>query len=323
MKVAVFGYYHALNAGDDRIQYCINRLLREHTVVFLPHYLPPPIDYIRKFDWILIGGGGLVFERVGIWVNMQRWLKLCQAKIGVIGLGINRLTPDLFEEVKALIDKSEFFYVRDQTSKELLNNDPKVDVFPDITWCYPLRQLEVECQSGIALNLLPCHWKEFSPEKWVEALQDRRILPFPFHFGKARDAELLKEFYGSNVPDEFTLSPLYHSELLVGCRFHALIFALQLRKPFIAINYDEKVHRLLEESGLTDLCLETTDHHLIHGTVSRASLKRDEYIRKLDIFARHQEELAKVLKENIKNHLSCEERREEKSFFNKHFKFIP
>jgi hypothetical protein len=33
--------------------------------VFLPHYLPPPKEYLETFDWILIGGGGLVFERLG------------------------------------------------------------------------------------------------------------------------------------------------------------------------------------------------------------------------------------------------------------------
>lgn len=50
MKIAVFGYYHSLNAGDDRIQYSITKLLEGNTVVFLPHYLPPPREYLETFD---------------------------------------------------------------------------------------------------------------------------------------------------------------------------------------------------------------------------------------------------------------------------------
>lgn len=54
------------------------------------------------------------------------------------------------------------------------------------------------------------------------------------------------------LPTEWTLAPLIESEVLVASRFHALIFAMQLRRPFLAMGYDEKIKRLMEEADLLD-----------------------------------------------------------------------
>lgn len=307
MKIAVFGYYHALNAGDDRIQYCLTRLLQGHTVVFLPHYLPPPRAYLQTFDWILIGGGGLVFEKVGIWSQVKDWLKHCKAKIGVLGLGVNQVTPDLWSEVVQLIDRSTFFYVRDQPSKALLNHHPKVEVYPDLTWCYPLRSQRSSPGTGIALNLLPCHWKDYDPQAWVQELADRTVHPFPFHFGRQRDFDLLNGFFPDMVPSEFSLQPLIKSETLVACRFHAIVFAMQLGKPFVAINYDDKVKRLLNESHLTDFCLETTEYGLLNQKLSDISRDRDRILTQIQQFASDNQQQAQQLITSVQSHLASDQ----------------
>lgn len=264
MKIAVFGYYHALNAGDDRIQQCMTRLLQDHSIIFLPHYLPPPQEILETMDWILIGGGGLIFDRVGIWVNLKQWLRSCKARIGVLGIGVNRVSPKLLEDVQALINASAFFYVRDDISKQLLLNHPKIDVFPDITWIFPLQAETLEMQSsGIALNLAPCSWRSFAPELWVKELNKFQINPFPLNFKRNRDFDLLQGFFGQQVPQEFSINPLLKSRFLIACRYHAIVFAMQLGIPFLAINYDDKVKRLLLAGDLVDCCLETTEHESI------------------------------------------------------------
>jgi polysaccharide pyruvyl transferase WcaK-like protein len=317
MKIAIFGYYNALNAGDDRIQYCITKLLQGNSIVFLPHYLSPPQEYLQSFDWILIGGGGLVFERVGIWVNIKQWITKCKAKIGVFGLGVNRVSQDLLPELLDLIEKSDFFYVRDEISKSLLNDHPKVEVHPDLTWCFPFPPVEPNTSSTnnkIAINLAPCHWKDFVPEMWIKELSQFQLNPFPLNFNVDRDFDLLEKYLWKIPFQEFSLQPLIDSEILVACRFHAIIFAMQMGKPFLAINYDHKVERLLKESNLSECCLETTEYALLVEKINFIRENQVEIQKKINSFAALQQERSIYLKQAIQNHLANKEKGENNSF---------
>jgi len=303
MKIAVLGYYHVLNAGDDRIQFCINRLVQGHTVVFLPHYLVPPKEYLQSFDWILIGGGGLVFDPVGIWASPQ-WISGCRAKIGVLGLGVNRVSADLLKSVSMLIERSEFFYVGDEQSWALLAHHPKVEVHTDLSWCFPLSQHQGGGE-GIALNLLPCSWKTFRLDNWVNALSGFDVHPFPFHFGKERDADLLRGYFGDRTPTEFSLEPLQRSEMLVACRFHAVTFAMQMGKPFVAINYDDKVQRLLADADLSECLLETTEPMLLAEKIQFVLTHQEFLQRKIAAYAQSQVQKAQQLALAVERHLEA------------------
>jgi polysaccharide pyruvyl transferase WcaK-like protein len=309
MKIAVFGYYNALNAGDDRIQYCITKLCEGNTVVFLPHYLPAPQEYLRDFDWILIGGGGLVFERVGIWVNTKQWLRKTRARVGILGLGVNRVSDELLTELSYLIERAVFFFVRDEKSKLLLNNHPKVQVHPDLTWCFPFlpsnENLTIASKK-IAVNLVPCHWKDFEPDKWIKELKklsDFQLIPFPFNFNLKKDVELLKSYFDHINTQEFSLQPLQDSQIMVACRYHAIVFAMQMGKPFIAINYDEKVERLLGESDLVQCGLQTTEYELLQEKIHFVLNKQEIIQNKINDYATLQRKNAKNLIILIQNHL--------------------
>ncbi|MEQ9359080.1 polysaccharide pyruvyl transferase family protein [Coleofasciculus chthonoplastes] len=306
MKIAIFGYYNSLNAGDDRIQYCLTRIFQGNTVVFLPHYLPPPINYLNTFDWILIGGGGLVFERVGIWLNINKWIKKIHAHIGVLGIGVNHIDEPLYYDLCSLISRSSFFFVRDTTSKKMLDNNPKIEVYPDISWSFPIADFSYShtnkktLTESIALNLTPCPWKIFEPDKWINKMNNLNVYPFPLCYGKDRDFDLLKKYFCTNVPQEFSLIPLLHSHIMVGCRYHAITFAMQLRKPFIAINYDDKVYRLLSDIALLELCLETTEYEQIIDKINFTLNNKNEVLGKIETYALQQENSSKLMIKLIK-----------------------
>ena len=202
MNIAIFGYYNFFNAGDDRIQHCLKRIFQGHIIVFFPHFLPPPSrQYLNTFDWIIIGGGGLVMERVGIWFNMSDWLPNLHVNVGVIGLGVNRIDASLRAEIDCLLTYAQFFFVRDKKSKQLLNNDSRIEVHTDLTWCFPLKRIATEQSNTVALNLTPCQEDSFDPGQWLERCGDRdRIVPFPLYFTKNRDYVLLRQYFGSAVP---------------------------------------------------------------------------------------------------------------------------
>src|SRR6185436_6357089 len=50
VNIAVFGWYHHRNAGDDRIQQCLTRWLDGHTLAFLPAGRRPPVHLLRTYD---------------------------------------------------------------------------------------------------------------------------------------------------------------------------------------------------------------------------------------------------------------------------------
>ena len=298
MNIAIFGFYNSLNAGDDRIQYCLTRALRQNnTLVFLPHFQAPNPVYLRGFDWILIGGGGLVLERVGIWDGMKRWigqsrrkLRGPKVKIGVLGVGVKKLSDGLDDELRDLIEDAEFFHVRDTASKTKLGDDPRVEVSADLTWMFPYRT-EVTPQAGtIALNLAPCPWRGFEAKLWVEALDGEQINPLPLYFTDDRDYGLMREFYGEAVPDEWTVEPLIQSEILVASRYHAITFAMQLRRPFVAIRYDTKVESLLEDAGLLDCMLQTNQNDQLAEKIAWMRANQVELIERIDRYATQQEQ---------------------------------
>lgn len=309
MNIVIFGYYNALNAGDDRIQYCLTRALRSfdghsHTIVFLPHFMKPEVKFLRSFDWAVIGGGGLVFEKVGIWKDLKNWIDKSHLKIGVVGLGITRLPDGLDKELNSLLEKAQFFHVRDSTSKSLLNDDVRVTLSPDLTWMFPYSTDEKPHPETIALNLAPCPWKQFNATKWVEALEKEDVRPFPLFFAEERDEGLLRSFYGELVPHEWDVTPLIESEILVASRFHAIIFAMQLRRPFIAINYDEKIERLLTEANLQDCLLETDQSDQLTTKIEWLRSNKTTIIARIDHFASQQESRGKQFLQSIRQEIA-------------------
>ncbi len=305
MKIVIFGYYNFFNAGDDRIQHCLKRIFQGHILVFLPHFLPPPsLDYLNTFDWIIIGGGGLVKERVGIWVEMSQWLRLLRANVGVIGLGVNSITSELSSELSSLLDYAKFFFVRDKKSKKLLNNDPRVEVHPDLTWCFPLTRNIDNSDDTIAINLTPCQGQKFEPDKWIEKCSGENLVPFPLYFTKNRDYRLLRKYFSDRVPEEFDLQPLITSKMLIACRYHAIVFAMQIGRPFIAINYDDKVRRLLVESDLIDFCLELSEYDLLPQKISLIESHKSEIKQKINLYAVQQIDKAEIMLDKLHKHLA-------------------
>ena len=316
MNIAVFGYYNTLNEGDIRLQYSITRLLRleGHKVTFFSHSDPPPsTSYLRRFDWILIGGGGLVFKYHGIWVNMKTWLRRADADIGVFGLGVNNLNPgNLRQEIDDLAGLSSFFFVRDQQSLDLVGSE-SVQLGTDLTWMYPLSvDPSIDTRPGhIAVNLAHSFWKPYDAHEWGEQLRayGAPVLPFPFYMTEDRDCGLLREVLDMPVHNEFSDLPLRRAEILVGARFHSLLFATMLRTPFVAIAYDRKIKRLCDAIGVSEFCLETDEVEKLPRTLDALKGQYEEVGQRLDDYATRQTRKAEQMKETITTAIAESDRR--------------
>jgi polysaccharide pyruvyl transferase WcaK-like protein len=277
MNIAIFGWYHHRNAGDDRIQYCLTRWLDGHTLAFLPAGRQPPIHLLRTYDAAIIGGGGLIMGEGGMFRHMTRWVKSAGIPVALVGVSVERVTSTLRNELREFFDICCFVWFRDQGSLEEIGSHPKAFVAPDVTWLYPFPLLPPS-PTGVALCLR--RQSGIPIEKWQRAVAEmnERVLPWPFYFEQGGDAALLQKILPkSAVPEEFQMDPLKETATVVSGRYHGLLFALQSGRPILAVSSLPKIRRFLAEHGLGEWCMAETEpeklkERLQHLNVSRDSL---------------------------------------------------
>ncbi|MCP4661459.1 MAG: polysaccharide pyruvyl transferase family protein [bacterium] len=250
MNIAIFGWYHHRNAGDDRIQQCLTRWLDGHTLAFLPAGRPPPIHLLRTCDAAIIGGGGLIMRHGGMFRHMARWIRSAGIPVALAGVSVEAMTPALRRELREFLDLCCFAWFRDRGSLEAVGEHPKAFVAPDLTWLYPYPAAPAAAD-GVAVCLrkqsgLPL-------DAWSQALAqlDQALHPWPLYFEQGGDAEVLATLIpGRPVPEEFDLEPARRAAAVVSGRFHGIVFALQLGRPALAVSTLPKTLRFLAEQGL-------------------------------------------------------------------------
>jgi polysaccharide pyruvyl transferase WcaK-like protein len=256
MNIAVFGWYHHRNAGDDRIQHCITRWLDGHTLAFLPAGRRPPVHLLRTYDAAILGGGGLIQSEGGMFRNMARWVRAAGIPVALVGVSVERATPGLRQELREFLDLCCFAWFRDWGSLEVVGAHPKAFVAPDATWLFPFEPAEEEGK-GLALSVAP---GALQPrEAWRRSLAalGEPLQAWPLYFENGGDAAVLRELIPEGpMPSEFDLAPARQAAAVLTGRFHGLLFALQLGRPALAVSDAPKVRRFLEENGLLGWKLE-------------------------------------------------------------------
>jgi polysaccharide pyruvyl transferase WcaK-like protein len=253
MNVAVFGWYHHRNAGDDRIQEALTRWLDGHTLAFLPAGRRVPTSFLRTYDLALIGGGGILMRRGGVIRDLAGKLRRAGVPAALVGVSVEDLPGDLRRELRRFLDSPScvFAWLRDQGSLDAVGEHPKAFVGPDLTWMYPVPPARGE-GSGTAVCLR--RRADLPRERWSRVLEGlpAPLRPWPLYFEGEGDAWSLGPLdLGEPVPESFTLDPLLASRAVVSSRFHGILFALQAGRPVIAVGAQPKIVRFLEENGLS------------------------------------------------------------------------
>lgn len=250
MNIAVFGWYHHRNAGDDRLQYCITRWLDGHTLAFLPAgRATPPISFLRSYDAVLIGGGGVLQKRGGVFRDMARWVRRSRVPVALIGVSAERLPDDLRSELCSFLDVCSFAWFRDTASLDAVGAPPRAFVAPDLTWLYPFPVVPRGPGTAVCLRA----GSGVPVTSWREALGDLPgpVRAWPLYFESEADTRALESVLpGTPTPDEFSLEPLVDTSVVVSSRYHALLFGLQSGRDVMGVGGEPKVRRFLEDVGL-------------------------------------------------------------------------
>ncbi|HWM90786.1 MAG TPA: polysaccharide pyruvyl transferase family protein [Thermoanaerobaculia bacterium] len=273
MNIAVFGWYHHRNAGDDRIQQCITRWLDGHTLAFLPAGRRPPVHLLRTYDAAILGGGGLLRREGGMFLDMARWVRQAGIPVALVGVSVEGITPRLRQELREFLDVCCFAWFRDRGSLETVGDHPRAFVAPDVTWLYPFEPAEGEGR-GLAVSVAPGTLQPRSA--WRDALSTlgEPLHSWPLYFENGGDAAGLRELMpGRPIPSEFDLGPARQAAAVLTGRFHGLLFALQLGRPALAASDAPKVRRFLEENGLQGWSVAEP------GSLGRVTGTREEALR--------------------------------------------
>ena len=285
LSIGALGWWNYDNQGDLAMLSALRQGLAPHQIVPIDCSFPahPDIIYrLNRLDYVLLGGGTLIPGKpTKPFDTFDRWADDLQCPLGVIGLGIDPFPELYWPAIKALLDRAEFFHVRDQASRALLRDHPKVQVAPDLTFAHPVetggRNPDLSGhrpRCGVNLRKSP----SLDPQPWLETIArlpvDVKGIPLS-SFGIWTEHALLKQL-DPESPDRFDAALYRKLDLMIGTAFHAILFAVQAAVPVIAVGYAPKVRHFMEDNGLTDFLLAPDEHQRLPELVAEVLAKRTE-----------------------------------------------
>ncbi len=317
VKIMISGYYGFNNTGDEAILKSMVRAFKkkipqiEITVLSQSPlqtsqtsqvkainrlHLIDIIRWLRDTDLFISGGGGLLQDSTGKGWSILYYLglisvaKIFKVSVMIYAQGIGPVNKQINKKlIKWILNKVDLITVRDNFSKELLENlgvvKPSIYVNSDPVFLlkkkninhtidsYPyIRELiNSDNHPLIGISVRECKSNRLDSKRIFAQVADylienykAKIIFLPFKFDEdvrisekilslmKNKAEILK----IKLEPEELLSVLSRLSLVVGVRLHSIIFSSMANIPFIAFNYDPKVKYFLEDLGLSELLLE-------------------------------------------------------------------
>ena len=249
MHIGAIGWWNYDNQGDLAMLAALRQGLAPHQVVPIDIGFPANEDTIyrlNRLDYVILGGGTLIPGRPDApFDTFDQWADQLKCPLGAIGLGVDPVEEQYWPAVDALLDRAQFFFVRDRASHTLLRGHPHVQVAPDLTFAYPLPACEDRRRDsgtapvcGVNLRRAP----GLDPEPWLETMAQLPLsvpgIPLSsFHVWTERS--LLQQL-DPDCPERFDPALYRQIDFMIGTAFHSILFAVQAAVPVIAIDYAPK-----------------------------------------------------------------------------------
>jgi len=335
VKITISGYYGFNNTGDEAILKSMVRAFKEKMhqirIVVLSHnplqtsqtyqveainrlHLIDIMRCLRDTDLFISGGGGLLQDLTGkgwsilYYLGLMLIAKIVKVPVMIYAQGIGPVNKQINKKlIKWILNKVDLIAVRDNPSKELLENlgvvKPSIYVNSDPVFLlkkkninhvidnYPYIQKLINSDDRPLIGVSVREYKSNGSDSkrifaqvadYLIENYKAKIIFIPFQFDEdvyiseeilslmKNQAEVLK----IKLEPEELLSILSRLSLVVGMRLHSIIFSSMANIPFIAFNYDPKVRYFVEDLGLSELLLE------IDENISLKNIKEKiEYIR--------------------------------------------
>ncbi|GAJ04798.1 unnamed protein product, partial [marine sediment metagenome] len=236
---------------------------------------------LRDTDLFISGGGGLLQDSTGKGWSILYYLgliliaKIIKVPVMIYAQGIGPVNKQINKKlIKWILNKVDLITVRDNPSKELLENlgvaKPSIYVNSDPVFLLKKKNINNVINSHPFIRglinsdsrpLIGISVREYkgngldSKRIFAQAADylienyKAKIIFFPFKFDE--DVHISKEIVSLmknkaevlkiKLEPEELLSVLSRLSLVVGVRLHSIIFSSMANIPFIAFNYDPKV----------------------------------------------------------------------------------
>lgn len=319
-KIMISGYYGFNNTGDEAILKSMVRAFKEKIpqvkITVLSRnplqtsqtykvkavnrlYLINIICCLRDTNLFISGGGGLLQDSTGKGWSILYYLglilvaKIVKIPVMIYAQGIGPVNNQVNKKLmKWILNKVELITVRDNSSKELLENlgvvKPSIYVNSDPVFLlkrrsinyiidrYPYIQKLINSTNRPLVGVSVREYRSNGPDlKRIFAqaadylIENYKVkiifLPFKFDEDVHISEEILSlmknqaDVLKIKLEPEELLSLLSRLSLMVGVRLHSIIFSSMANIPFIAFDYDPKVKYFVEDLGLSELLLEINE----------------------------------------------------------------
>ncbi|MBA7546202.1 hypothetical protein ES705_38585 [subsurface metagenome] len=297
-KIGVAGWWGGRNIGDEYIKYCINEVFEKD---FKVKFIEVPFDInfwnlwkINHLDFLIIGGGGLFTKTPPHPFDIfNKWEERIKIPFGFLGIGVQEINSKYKLIIRDLIERSNFFIVRDTESFNLINSvlaSPKIIKAPDLTFLYPYQTQRNAVKDKIGVNLRVWNFdkeRTYDNYKWSQAINSLggHKKTIPLSFKENLDDRVALESIQGVKNNNFNISLYKDINIMVGMRLHSLIFAIQNFIPVIGIAYTPKIERLFYELGLSEFCLKTNEYDRLAVVYQEAHGRYNEISEKLKKYA--------------------------------------
>lgn len=232
---------------------------------------------LKQSDGLISGGGSLLQDETGFrsilyYGGIIKMAQVLKVPVFIYAQGMGPLNKGYSRSIVKHVLKKTEITVRDQASLDLLKTiglKNRIDLVPDPVLGIPLRSQtspwwDSKSFSGTVITVSVRDWpttvnfKGKIARSLDHATQNGADIVFvPMH-GEHDDqvsrevAELMKSDshiapFDASIEEKIVM--IGKSNLLVGMRLHALIFASVMDTPFLALSYDPKINAFAEISG--------------------------------------------------------------------------
>lgn len=289
LRIIVMGYYGHLNAGDDLLQQAMTYIFQDHKLMFTSWF--PGTLVLNECDLVVVGGGS-IWPGFAVFQQAEEVAKRLKVPLFVMGISAKKQDDSVKRGTLRLIDRAEYFHVRDFATLAVFDEHPKVKAGVDLFWWMPWSNYKInkhnERATSVALNLREWRSMNWSPQDIVSAIQDASISlnALPLYFGSSihdsninlNDAQLLEMLGLANVPNHWTYQPIVDSDICVAMRYHAILLSTRMEKPVIGFNYHPKIISFFEDNEIPELCVSLDKPAELKTAIRMVSDNYKEYV---------------------------------------------
>ena len=290
-KVTIFGYFGFKNLGDELILLSLVQNLKNRADITVLSKRPRetagelgvravnrwnPFSAARQIlaSKTVLGGGGGLFQNKTSTLSLFYYLslivlaKIFSKRVVLLSQGIGPIHGRTARAVsRRILELADVITVRDRGSYEALKAlgvKKEARVTGDAVFALDFSPSGIKksggpAAAGIALRSFREH-RRFTGElrEVLEQFRQGRKLSYIFYPFQVPEDNISGEDNRIISRPEELIREFAALDLVVGARYHSLVLARALQKPFIGINVDTKIKYLCESSGMP--CLELNEN---------------------------------------------------------------